>query len=130
LRLLLDTHVAIWALIKPSLIPMHIREEIDRAPEQVFISSISIFEIATKFKQKRNDSPPFSGAEAMGYLGEMHFQFLSVTPQHATVVDQLGLFHKDPFDRLLIAQAISEPMYLISNDAMIALYDCPRIPWQ
>ena len=102
----------------------------DQEPEQVFISSVSIFEIATKFKLKRNDSPPFSGAEAIGHFEDMHFQFLTVTPQHAAVVDQLGLFHKDPFDRLLIAQAIAEPMYLISNDAQIALYDCPRIPWE
>ncbi|CAN7204530.1 type II toxin-antitoxin system VapC family toxin [Rhizobium sp. LjRoot254] len=130
MRLLLDTHVAIWVLTKPSLIPAHIRKEIDETPEDVFISSISIFEIATKFKLKRNDSPPFNGAEAAGYFEEMHFQFLSVTPQHAATVDQLEPFHSDPFDRLLIAQAIAEPMYLISNDAMIALYDCPRIPWQ
>jgi PIN domain nuclease of toxin-antitoxin system len=129
-RLLLDTHVAIWVLIKPSLIPKEIQWKIDQAREDVFISAISIFEIATKFKLKRNDSPPFSGTEAAAAFEEMHFQFLSATPQHAAMVDKLELFHNDPFDRLLIAQAIAEPMYLVSNDAKIALYDCPRIPWE
>jgi PIN domain nuclease of toxin-antitoxin system len=129
-RLLLDTHVAIWVLIKPSLIPSKIRTKIDQVPEDVFISSASIFEIATKFKLKRNDSPPFGGAEAIKFLEEMHFRFLSVTPQHGAVVDRLELIHRDPFDRLLIAQAIAEPMYLVSDDAKIAPYDCPRIPWE
>ena len=67
---------------------------------------------------------------AKAYFEEMAFNFLPVTPQHATVVDGLDLHHRDPFDRLLVAQAISEPMYLVSNDSKIALYDCPRIPWE
>jgi PIN domain nuclease of toxin-antitoxin system len=129
-RLLLDTHVAIWVLVKPSLIPAGIRLRIDEAPAEVFISSVSIFEIATKFKLKRNDSPPFNGVEATGFFEEMQFRFLPLTPQHAAVVDGLELFHRDPFDRLLIAQAIAEPMYLVSDDAKIALYDCPRILWE
>lgn len=62
--------------------------------------------------------------EASGY------QFLQVTAEHAAAVETLDFHHRDPFDHLLIAQAISEPMYLISNDALIALYDCPRIPWE
>ena len=130
MRLLLDTHVAIWVLIKPSLIPAGVRTKIDQEPEDVFISSVSIFEIATKFKLKRNDSPPFNGAEAIKFFEEMNFRSLLLTPEHAAAVDRLELLHRDPFDRLLIAQAISEPMYLVSDDAMIALYDCPRIPWE
>ena len=129
MRLLLDTHVAIWVLTQSSLIPERIRQEIDQNPAEVFISSVSIFEIATKYKLGRKDSPPFNGTQATGFFEEMEFQFLSVTPEHAAMVDQLEPFHNDPFDRLLVAQAIAEPMYLVSNDAKIALYDCPRIPW-
>jgi PIN domain nuclease of toxin-antitoxin system len=129
-KLLLDTHVAIWVLIKPSFIPSKIRARIDQEPQDVYISSASIFEIATKFKLKRNDSPPFNGTEAIKFFEEMHFRFLTVTPEHGATVDRLELIHRDPFDRLLIAQAINEPMYLASDDAKIALYDCPRIPWE
>jgi PIN domain nuclease of toxin-antitoxin system len=129
-RLLLDTHAAIWTLVKPSLIPQSIAQKIDEDPDDVYISSVTIFEIATKFKLNRSDSPPFNGAEALRFFEEMHFQFLPATPQHAAMVDGLELFHRDPFDRLLIAQAISEPMYLVSSDPKIALYDCPRIPWE
>jgi PIN domain nuclease of toxin-antitoxin system len=111
-------------------LPDHIKEAINRSPGDVFVSPVTIFEIATKHRLKRSDSPPFSGNDAIDYFLALGFQLLPVTPQHAATVDILEVHHRDPFDRLLIAQAISEPMYLISNDAMIALYDCPRIPWQ
>lgn len=101
----------------------------NRNPRETFVSSVTIFEIATKYQLKRHDSPPFSGADAVNYFKAVGFQFLAVTPQHAVVVDELEAHHRDPFDRLLVAQAIAEPMYLISKDPMIALYDCPRIPW-
>lgn len=130
MKLLLDTHVAIWTLVKPSLIPAGIAERIDKNPDNVFVSSVTIFEIATKFKLKRSDSPPFDGAEAIGFFERMHFQLLPVTPQHAATVDRLDFHHPDPFDRLLVAQAIAEPLYLASRDPLIALYDCPRIPWE
>lgn len=130
MKLLLDTHAAIWTLVKPSLLPSRVARQIDENREEVFISSVTIFEIATKFKLKRADSPPFSGEEAIRFFEEVHFQFLPATPQHAAKVDALEPLHRDPFDRLLIAQALAEPMYLVSNDAMIALYDCPRIPWE
>ena len=65
----------------------------------------------------------------MSYFKAVGFQFLDVAPEHAAAVDKLELHHKDPFDRLLVAQAITEPMYLISKDPMVALYDCPRIDW-
>lgn len=130
MRLLLDTHAAIWAVSQSVLLPDHIKEAINRSSSEVFVSSVTIFEIATKHKLKRSDSPPFNGNDAIGYFQALKFQLLPVTPQHAATVDILEQHHRDPFDRLLIAQAIAEPMYLISNDAMIALYDCPRIPWQ
>lgn len=60
----------------------------------------------------------------------MGFQLLPVTPQHAARIDGLESHHRDPFDRLLVAQALAEPMYLVSRDPLIALYDCPRIPWE
>ena len=130
MKLLLDTHAAIWTLVKPSLIPPSVAKHINESPDDVFISSVTIFEIATKFKLKRSDSPPFNGEEAISFFERMGFQLLPVTPQHAATVDGLDFHHRDPFDRLLVAQAIAEPMYLASRDPLIALYDCPRIPWE
>lgn len=129
MKLLLDTHAAIWAVAQSNLLPPHIRDVLASNSKETFVSSVTIFEIATKYQPKRHDSPPFSGSQAIGYFRSVGFQFLTVTPQHAMVIDKLEAHHRDPFDRLLIAQAISEPMYLISKDPMIALYDCPRINW-
>jgi PIN domain nuclease of toxin-antitoxin system len=130
LKLLLDTHAAIWAVAQSHLLPPKVREAILATPDQVHVSSATIFEIATKHKLGRSDSPPFGGQDAIGYFQAMGFQLLPVTPLHAATIDRLGSHHRDPFDRLLVAQAIAEPMYLVSRDPLIALYDCPRIPWE
>jgi PIN domain nuclease of toxin-antitoxin system len=129
LKLLLDTHAAIWAVAQSTLLPPHIRNVLVSNSKDIFVSSVTIFEIATKYQLRRPDSPPFSGSDAAKYFRAAGFQFLTVTEQHAMTVDNLEMHHRDPFDRLLVAQAISEPMYLISKDPMIALYDCPRIDW-
>jgi len=129
LKLLLDTHAAIWAVAQSKMLPRHIRDVLVSNSKDIFVSSITIFEIATKYQLKRYDSPPFGGSDAIKYFRAAGFQFLAVTPQHAMEIDRLEAHHRDPFDRLLIAQAISEPMYLISKDPMIALYDYPRIDW-
>ena len=130
MRFLLDTHTAIWAIGQSSLIPPGVKDALNNPLAEVFVSSATIFEIATKHKLNRKDSPPFGGTDAIGYFLDLGFQFLAVTPQHAATVDLLPLYHRDPFDRLLVAQARSEPMHLVSRDALIALYDCPRIPWE
>ena len=130
MRLLLDTHAAIWTVGQSSLLPPALRSLIISAPEEVHVSAATIFEISTKHRLRRSDSPPFNGEDAIGYFQQMGFQMLPVTPQHAATVERLDLHHRDPFDRLLIAQAIAEPLYLVSRDPLIALYDCPRIPWE
>jgi PIN domain nuclease of toxin-antitoxin system len=130
LKLILDTHAAIWAVAQSHLIPRKVKEAILAAPDQVHVSSATIFEIATKHNLGRSDSPPFGGEDAIRYFEDMGFQLLPVTPKHAAAIDKLAPHHRDPFDRLLVAQAIAEPMYLVSKDPLIALYDCPRIPWE
>ena len=68
------------------------------------------------------------GTAALEYFDGVGFQFLPVMPEHAAAVDRLPLHHRDPFDRLLIAQAAHEPMYLVSRDPLVKLYDCPQLP--
>lgn len=129
MRLLLDTHAAIWSVAQSHLLPALLRERIAAAPDKVHVSAVTIFEIATKYRLRGSDAPPFNGEDAIGYFKALGFQFLSVTPQHAATVEKLEFHHRDPFDRLLVAQAITEPLYLASRDPLIATYDCPRIPW-
>lgn len=129
MKLLLDTHAAIWAVAQIDLMPDHIISAISGNIDDTFVSSITILEISIKHKLQRRDSPPFNGADAVFYFREMGFQLLPVTPEHAAAVDRLPLHHKDPFDRLIVAQAISEPMYLVTKDDALTAYDCPRLDW-
>lgn len=129
MKLLLDTHAAIWSVSQTELLPKHIALVISDNISNTFVSSITIVEISIKYKLQRRDSPPFNGTDAISHFKAVGFQLLPVTPEHAAAVDKLPLYHKDPFDRLIVAQAISEPMYLVSKDALIAAYDCPRLDW-
>lgn len=129
MRLLLDTHVAIWAVSQSHLLPADIFSMLQKSPEDAFVSGISIFEISIKHQLDKKDAPPFSGQQAIEYFGAVGFQFLHVTPEHAAAAGTLPRHHRDPFDRLLIAQAKIEPMHLVTKDAMVALYDCPLLSW-
>ena len=65
---------------------------------------------------------PLSSEEALGFFRGADFMLLDVTPEHATVVERLPGVHRDPFDRLLIAQALTEPMRFVTHDAQLAAY--------
>lgn len=130
MKLLLDTHVAIWAVAQLTLLPEGIKSALAENQDDIFISAVTILEISIKRQLNKHDSPPFSGTEAMEYFDGVGFRFLPVKPEHAAAVDRLPLHHRDPFDRLLVAQAASEPMYLVSRDPLIRHYECPQLPWQ
>lgn len=122
MRLLLDTHVAIWALVSPEVMPEAIRDLIADPSNDVHVSAASVWEIAIKHSTARRGAPPFSGAQAIEYFAQAGYTLLSVSPEHAAGVEALPPLHEDPFDRLLIAQALAEPLRLVSHDAMVAAY--------
>ena len=123
MRLLLDTHVAIWSLLEPERISAEGRSRILDSGNVVHVSAASIWEIAVKFPLDRQTAPPFSATEACDYFRQAGFVLLDITPAHAAVVERLPLLHGDPFDRLLIAQALAEPMVLLTHDRQVAAYD-------
>jgi PIN domain nuclease of toxin-antitoxin system len=86
---------------------------------KVFVSSASIWEIAIKARLGKLEGDPNEFAEAIGQSG---FQEIAITARHAAKVYNLPLYHRDPFDRLLIAQAISEPLKLLTADKVLARY--------
>ena len=89
----------------------------------MFVSAVSIWEIAIKFAlRKRTGAPPFSGAVALEAFLAAGYRMLNVTPQHAAAVEALPHLHADPFDRMLIAQALHEPLRLLTADAALARY--------
>jgi PIN domain nuclease of toxin-antitoxin system len=122
LRLLLDTHVAIWILVSPDLVDNAVLDLVAAAEDGVYVSAVSVLEIAIKHSLERRDAPPFSGSEAIRHFRNGGFTLLNVTPEHGAAVETLPPIHRDPFDRLLVAQALTEPLRLVTHDARLAAY--------
>ena len=124
MRFLLDTHVALWAVIEPERLPPTVREAIADEANMVAVSVVTLWEIAIKHRLRRGarGDMTLSAAEAAHEFASASFEFLDVTIDHALAVADLPTIHGDPFDRMLIAQAKSEPMRLVTHDALVASY--------
>ena len=121
MNLLLDTHVALWAITDNPNLPKTARDLIIAPKTTVWVSSASIWEISIKHGLGRGDMP-VSGKDALRYFTESGYRCLSIEPEHAAAVEDLPAYHNDPFDRLIVAQAIFEPMRLVTHDAVLAHY--------
>jgi PIN domain nuclease of toxin-antitoxin system len=118
MRLLLDTHIFCWSFYEPERLSRQALKII-RGAEEVFVSSASIWEVAIKVrlgKMKADPQELFEQIEANG------FHELPVWSKHSLLVASLPMHHADPFDRLLIAQAMSEPMHLLTGDPQFKPY--------
>lgn len=121
MRLLLDTHVALWATTEPERLTEAIAEQIEDPGNDVFVSVASLWEIAIKHS-RRPAAMPLSAADARFEFDAAGFAIVDVSASHALAVESLPLIHGDPFDRLLVAQALTEPMRLVTHDAALAAY--------
>lgn len=123
MRILLDTHIALWAVVGSRALPSHAREAILTADE-VHVSVASIWEVAIKHALGKGEMP-VSAAQAATAFSDAGYRLLDVRPGHVIRVEQLPLHHKDPFDRLLVAQALSEPLTLVTADEQVGRYGEP-----
>ncbi len=121
MRLLLDTHVLLWALAKPERLPSLVREWLISPANDVMFSAANIWEIAIKAQIGRL-SLSVTVEEVVEAALASGFRELPIRAVHAAAVYRLPLHHRDPFDRILVAQAITEPARLLSVDAMLARY--------
>jgi PIN domain nuclease of toxin-antitoxin system len=118
MRLLLDTHIFLWAVAGSKQLKPPARRTIEAADE-VYVSAASIWEVAIKARLGKVDADP----EQLAAMIEMSgFVELPVRAAHAAVVARLARHHDDPFDRILVAQSIAEPLRLLTADAMLARY--------
>ena len=127
LRLLLDTHAFIWWGTKNPKLSLRATDAIAAAGEDAFVSAASVWEISTKIRRGRLqefENASYSLAERIGLLG---FSSLPVTTRHAEKAGHLDHPHKDPFDRMLIAQALDEGLVLVSNEALFDGFGVPRL---
>lgn len=116
-RLLLDTHVLLWALAAPSRLAPATRRLLDRA--EVFASAASIWEISIKAALGKLAADP---ADVIAAVEPAGFSPLAITGEHAARVVMLPGHHRDPFDRMLVAQALSESMQLLTSDRALLAY--------
>ena len=121
MNLLLDTHVALWAITDSPKLSQKARDLIQAPKTTVWISAANIWEIAIKYALGRGVMP-VSGQDAVRYFQESGYRFLPVDVDHALAVESLPTHHQDPFDRILIAQALVEPMRLMTHDPLVASY--------
>jgi PIN domain nuclease of toxin-antitoxin system len=117
-RLLLDTQVYLWYLADSRKLPASARREIAGA-EEVFVSAASIWEAAIKAGLGKLNA---AADDLVAGIGASGFAELPVSARHAARVRTLPQHHRDPFDRLLVAQALHEPLHLLTADAALRRY--------
>lgn len=121
MRLLLDTHLLLWAAASSKRLPREARELLENDANEAYYSAANIWEIAIKISLGRKDFR-VDLASLLSTLPAMGLAELPVTAAHAAGVTKLPLIHRDPFDRLLIAQSLAEPLTLLTNDAILGRY--------
>ena len=118
MRILLDTHIFLWWLSDDKRLSLRARKDIVEATH-VYVSSAVIWELAIKATCRKL---PVDVDECVARIHQDHMIELPITARHAAAVHELPLHHTDPFDRLLIAQAICEPLRLLTHDRQMAAY--------
>jgi PIN domain nuclease of toxin-antitoxin system len=120
-NLLLDTQVALWAITDSERLTGRARQLIQEPASVIWVSVVSLWEIATKHGLGRGDMP-VSSQQALLYFKAAGYRILSLDAAHVLALQDLPAHHQDPFDRMLVAQALTEPMRLMTHDAMVARY--------
>jgi PIN domain nuclease of toxin-antitoxin system len=126
-RLLLDTHALLWWLIKSPLLPVSAQSLLRNRQNTLSVSAASAWEMATKVRLGKLDVAAEVVENFMFYLAREEFDVIPVTVEHGIRAGLLPGPHKDPFDRMLIAQALAENVPLVSNDRALDGYGVKRL---
>ena len=125
MRLLLDTHALIYALARPDALSDAMQTLLVDAEHEVYFSPASIWEIEIKAAAGKLERPSADVAVEARAQG---FTELVITSEHAVRAARLPLHHRDPFDRMLVAQAQERGLTLVTDDGLVATYDVPVLP--
>lgn len=126
MKLLLDTHAFIWFAEDDAQLDQSIKKIIENTENEIFLSIASIWEIAIKMHLKKlilNKSIE----EVIDLVTTNGFEFLPILPKHIITLTTLDFFHRDPFDRMIIAQGLSEKIQIVSKDEIFDKYGVKRI---
>lgn len=124
MRYLIDTHIFLWSLFSPQKISRPIAIIIEEPGNRIFVSTITFWEIALKFSLNKLELEGITPDALPEFANKMNYESLSLSAEDAASFYHLPrISHKDPFDRMIIWQAIREKMVLISNDSKISVYE-------
>ena len=126
MRCLLDTHAIIWLAENSYKLPLKIKEIIRQSENEIYISSVSLWEIAIKMNLDKLDLD-FTLGELLIAVKENDFCVLQIEDDYLKNLSELPFLHKDPFDRLLISTALAEDLTIITIDENIQKYD---VKWE
>jgi PIN domain nuclease of toxin-antitoxin system len=124
MKLLLDTHLLLWAAGKPNRLPANARKLIDNPANELLFSAASVWEVAIKRGLGRSDFQADPRLLRRGLLDNGYTE-LPILSDHVVAMESLPPIHKDPFDRLLVAQATVEGITLLTADSIVAEYPGP-----
>jgi PIN domain nuclease of toxin-antitoxin system len=126
-RLLLETHALLWWYSDDPALPKSCRTLITRPDSGIFVSAVSAWEIATKFRLGKLSSASELIQDFGGYLDREKFASLPVSHEHGIRAGMLQGLHRDPFDRMLMAQAEMEKLFIVSNEKIFDQYGLRRV---
>ncbi len=126
MKLLLDTHAFIWFVEDDKQLPIKAKRLIENSKNEIFLSIASLWEIAIKLQLKKIElNQPLEKVMELAVLNG--FLFLPILPEHIIALTKLEFFHRDPFDRIIIAQSIVEEQTIITKDKVFGEYGIERI---
>ena len=124
MKLLLDTHLLLWAAGQPERLSKAARDLIEAADNELIFSTASLWEVVIKRGLGRDDFQVDARLLRRGLLDNGYTE-LSIRSEHVVAIESLPPLHKDPFDRVLIAQALVEGITLVTTDETVARYPAP-----
>ncbi len=128
MRLLLDTHALIWAIVAPDRLSQPARAALTASSAEVYASHVSLWEMAIKRRIGKLDSLDRSALDWFEtYVPRSHMLQLPIAAAHIGAVEVLEAKHNDPFDRLLVAQAIHEGLTVVTGDELVSQYEIESI---
>jgi PIN domain nuclease of toxin-antitoxin system len=127
MRLLIDTHVFLWFVLADPKLIASAKAVVENPANDILVSPATYWEIAIKVSRKKLDLfAPYDDFMQRGIVGNQ-FEILPIEPRHTSVLTTLTHHHKDPFDRLIIAQAVAEQIPIVSSDTDFDKYPIQRL---
>jgi PIN domain nuclease of toxin-antitoxin system len=126
MKILLDTHIFIWFVENDDQLSLSLKQYIDNIQNEIYVSIATLWEIAIKVSLGKLEMS-IDILTLIAKIEENGFVILPILPSHSLCVSKLPFHHRDPFDRMLIAQAITEQIYVISKDGSFPFYEIDLI---